>query len=116
LISAQTEVSFKEAAADKELWGRLVESAVGSHMTNAALEHDWSVNYWRDGDKEVDFVLHRGNRIIAIEVKSGRSKPYNEGIELFSKRNKVFKKLLVGTGGIPVKEFLTLDPNDLFTD
>ena len=36
LMSAQSSYTFKEAKADREYWGHLVESAVGAHLVNAA--------------------------------------------------------------------------------
>ncbi len=36
LMTAQSGLSYEEARADHEFWGRLVESAVGAHLCNAA--------------------------------------------------------------------------------
>ena len=36
LMTAQSGFSFEEAKEDREFWGRLVESAVGAHLANAA--------------------------------------------------------------------------------
>jgi len=36
LMSAQGEGRLHDARADRETWGRLVESAVGAHLANAA--------------------------------------------------------------------------------
>jgi hypothetical protein len=54
----------------------------------------------------VDFILCRGDILVAIEVKSGRRKSNLSGSETFSKEFPVKKKLFVGKEGIPVEEFL----------
>jgi predicted AAA+ superfamily ATPase len=65
------------------------------------------VFYWRERGKEVDFILRYGRNIIAIEVKSGRSKDTLAGMEAFSSLFKPQKKLLVSGSGIPIEEFLS---------
>ena len=62
LMSAQSGRSFVEARRDPELWGRLVESAVGAHLVNSAMGTGIQVEYWRDRGAEVDFVVSRGPR------------------------------------------------------
>lgn len=85
LINALSLLSRKQATADGAWLGRLVESAVGSHLLNGLQRPDWDVTYWRDGDAEVDFVVAHGSRIWALEVKSGRPAK-TSGIEAFRKR------------------------------
>jgi predicted AAA+ superfamily ATPase len=72
LMSAQSGLSLDEAGADREFWGRLVESAVGAHLANAAAAGECELFYWRESNQEVDFVVRVGRTLIAIEVKSGR--------------------------------------------
>ena len=60
LFSAQSGLSAAKARADPEFWGRLTESAVGAHLANAAASGLCDVFYWREGNKEVDFVLRSG--------------------------------------------------------
>ena len=62
--------------------------------------------YLRDGDKEVDFVLRRGDYVTAIEVKSGAESFNRSGIDLFVKQFKPQRVLLVGDQGIAVADFL----------
>jgi predicted AAA+ superfamily ATPase len=71
LQSAPSGATLKEARADPAVWGRLVESAVGAHLANAAASGDCELFYWRDGNREVDFVARRGRVVTAIEVKTG---------------------------------------------
>jgi len=91
---------------DPETWGRMVESAVGAHLLNSAVIEGWHLAYWREGGKEVDFVLSRGDRLLAIEVKSGRRKGSLAGMSAFLARHPRAKPLLVGADGIAVEEFL----------
>lgn len=51
--------------------GHLVESAVGARLLARAPEEGFEVMWWREGVKEVDFVLRRDDALSAIEVKSG---------------------------------------------
>lgn len=54
--------------------GRLVETAVGAHLLAHAHQGGFEVYYWRERDQEVDFVLQKGKRLLALEVKSAPSK------------------------------------------
>lgn len=107
LLSALSGYTFDEARADREHWGRLVESAVGAHLANAAAAGECELFYWRERNREVDFVVRVGRRLTAIEVKSGRALDTLPGMEAFAAAFKPQRKLLVGSDGIPVEEFLT---------
>lgn len=106
LMSAPSRLTLETAQKDHEYWGRLVESAVGAHLVNSAREKNVEVYYWLERNQEVDFVLRGRGHLVAIEVKSGRRKERFAGMEAFSKTFKVKRQLLVGSGGMPVKEFL----------
>ena len=106
LMSAQSGLSFEEARADHELWGRLVESAVGAYLANAAAAGECELSYWRERNYEVDFVTRAGRAVTAIEVKSGRAQDRYPGLAAFAEAFKPTRKLLVGADGIPVEEFL----------
>ena len=97
---------MREARRDHEFWGRLVESAVGAHLANAAAVGVCELYYWRDRNGEVDFVTQAGRRVTAIEVKSGRSRDIQPGQAAFAAAFKVHRSLLVGGDGIPVEQFL----------
>lgn len=109
LITAQTDTGFERTRLDGERWGRLVESAIGAHLINITQGTDVAVLYWRDRNREVDFVLKKAKELIAVEVKSGRAKTSLPGMEAFSKNYRAKKLLLVGGGGIGVAEFLEMD-------
>ncbi len=106
LMTAQSPVAFEEVASDRELRGRLVESAVGAHLANAAAAGECEVFYWRERNQEVDFVVRAGRRVAAIEVKSGRRRDALPGIAAFAAAFDTTRRLLVGSDGIPVEEFL----------
>jgi predicted AAA+ superfamily ATPase len=114
LISALSLHTLEEAKQDTEYWGRLVESAVGASLYTGLTGAEAELYYWSGRNREVDFVLSRGNDLVAIEVKSGRKKTNLPGIEAFSKEFKVKRKLLVGPQGIPIDEFLLIPLEALF--
>jgi len=114
LMTAQQSISFSEAKKNSEFWGHLVESSVGATILNKIKGKGMELFYWAGNNREVDFVISKGKTIIAVEVKSGRKKTNLPGIEFFSKEFKVKKKLLVGAGGIPIKEFLTVPIETFF--
>jgi len=51
-------------------------------------------------------VVQNGKRTTAIEVKSGRVRENIPGMDLFHTRHRSTRKLLVGEGGISIKDFL----------
>ena len=105
LMSALSATSFAEEKMHPDFWGRLVESSVGAALANGIRGRSLELSYWSSRNREVDFVLSRGDTVIAIEVKSGRKKMSLPGIEAFSKEFPVKKKLLLGSHGIPLEEF-----------
>ena len=106
LMTAQSGLTLKEARADREFWGRLTESAVGAHLANAAAAGTCALFYWRERDKEVDFIVRAGRSLTAIEVKSGRTRHAQASLAAFAEAFKPKRKLLIGGDGIPVAEFL----------
>ncbi len=131
LITAQSGLTQAEALADREFWGRLTESAVGAHLLNAAASGECKLFYWRERNCEVDFVVRRGRKLMAIEVKSGRTSPVLPGLEPpsfdyevtrpsaigrtgpalpglkpFAKSFQPDYALIVGADGIPLEQFL----------
>ena len=107
LMSAVLRVPFREARMDADLWGRLTETAVGAHL----LAGDNELLYWRERNREVDFVVRRGRDLAAIEVTSGRRKPAVPGLGEFTQRYAGARPLLVGGQGIALEEFLA-EPAD----
>ncbi len=113
LLSAQTTTSFEKAYTTSDLWGRWVESAVGTHVLNMADLYDFKVYYWRQNSDEVDFILLSDEKCVAIEVKSGR-RTANNGLPLFTEKFHPIHSFVVGSGGIPLDEFLSWDLTSLF--
>ena len=107
LMTAGTGLPLEQARADREYWGRLVESAVGAHLANAAAGGSCELYYWRDRGREVDFVVRAGRALTAIEVKSGRAPDSLRGMAAFAEAFGPDRKLLVGGDGIPLEEFLS---------
>ena len=107
LMTAQSGMTFEEARTHGEFWGRLVESAVGAHLANAAMTGACELFYWRDRNREVDFVVRAGRKVTAIEVKSGRTRETLAGMDAFAAAFKPARLLLVGADGIAIEEFLS---------
>ncbi len=106
LMSAVLRVSLVEARADADLWGRLTETAVGAHLLAA----DADLLYWREGNREVDFVVRRGRTVTALEVTSGRRKRTMPGVGAFQAAYPKARILLIGGQGIAIEEFLAEPP------
>jgi uncharacterized protein len=113
LISAQRHESFSEISSKPEEWGRIVESAVGAHLLNQSITSNCTLYYWRDRNDEVDFIIEKGDKIMAIEVKSGLNQS-KKGMDTFARKYQPYKVLLVGQSGIPWQEFLQLDLLEIF--
>jgi len=106
LMTAGSGYTKAEAKADRSYWGRLVESTVGAHLYNTG-HPDCQLYYWREGSREVDFVIQGSRKLTAIEVKSGPSSGHAGGLDVFAENFGKCRKLLVGDGGIPIAEFLS---------
>lgn len=106
LMTAGSGLALAEARGDGETWGRLVESAVGAHLANAAAGGACTLHYWRERGVEVDFVARAGRRLVAIEVKSGRAPQAHRGMAAFAAAFKPQRTLLVGGDGVAVEDFL----------
>lgn len=107
LTTSRDPVPIHELRREPQRWGRLVESAVGAHLLNTVQGTRTGLFYWRDRNREVDFVLQRGAQLAAIEVKSVGRKEALPGIEAFDRAFSPTRKLLVGAGGVPLEEFLS---------
>jgi predicted AAA+ superfamily ATPase len=115
LMTSQSDRSPTEVLRDREFYGRLVESAVGAYLANAAASGVCEVFYWRERNREVDFVIKMGRGLFAIEVKSGRVKGVLPGLGDFVAAYPVTRPLLVGADGIPLVEFLSKSVEDWLT-
>lgn len=108
--------SFDEARVDPAEWGRLVESAVGAHLANRAMTDDYELFYWRNERRqECDYVLRKGQALVAIEVKSG-SVDKTVGFEKFKEQfaDNVTAAFIVGPHALPLDDFFIMDLKSLF--
>lgn len=112
LLSAQSENNFAETRASGKQWGRMVESAVGTHLLNQSYTQDYQLYYWNDNSQEVDYVLQKGSKLVAIEVKSGKDAT-NDGMAVFDKKFHPKAIYTIGTDGIPLEDFFRMNPADL---
>lgn len=106
--------SFAQARGNPALWGRLVENAVGGHLINHLHGLTHELTYWRDRNDEVDFVVRCGDKIWAIEVKSGLPKPA-KGLAAFMRKHPTAHPLILGPGGLPLADFFLTDPKAFFS-
>jgi predicted AAA+ superfamily ATPase len=105
LLTVMTDgMTFEKAYTNPQLWGRWVESAVGCYLLDRADELEYQLYYWRDNNEEVGFVITRGDRLLAIEVKSGRWQ-MNSGLATFRERFHPQYSLVVGGSAMPLVEF-----------
>ena len=105
--------SFEQSKQNPDIWVRCVETAVGVHLIRSQRLQRTEVTYWREGNDEVDFVLKKSNKVIGIEVKSGRTQSA-KGMIAFGNKIRHDKVLLIGNSGIPWQDFLKTDVNMLF--
>ena len=90
-----------------------LSSPEGPHVPGApgrvrgASEGGCEVFYWRNRNREVDFVVRAGRTVTAIEVESGRTRRTLPGIAALTAAFKPNRVLLVGGDGIPLAEFLS---------
>ena len=119
LLTAYKGHSFLADRTDTKLWGRWVESAIGTHILSMAEELDYKVYYWREpsrskdeSDKEVDFIIDNDGELTAIEVKSGHRET-NSGLPAFVETFHPKRAFIVGTGGVSLEDFLSCDIESL---
>ena len=104
LLTALTEgVSYEKVFTDPQLWGRWVESAVGCYLLDKADELDCDLFYWREDNEEVDLVLRRADKLLAIEVKSGKRQS-NSGLSTFRQMYNPQHSLVVGGQALPLED------------
>ena len=113
LLTAYRGTTYEKDRIDTRIWGRWVESAVGTYLLGGADEGGYKVYYWRERSDEVDYIIVRQGEVVALEVKSGR-RGMNSGLPKFRERFHPKRDLVIGTDGIPFADFFTMDIEDLF--
>lgn len=113
LINSLMPEKYAEMIEKPEKWGRLVESCVGSHLLNHSKLENYELFYWRENNFEIDFVLKMGEKVVALEIKSG-NRQKTDGMRKFMQIYGSTKSYIVGGQGLSWQEFLTYSPSDLF--
>jgi predicted AAA+ superfamily ATPase len=113
LMSALAGLESNEVRKNPAAWGRMVESAVGAHLLASAVGQEIRLGFWLENRKEVDFVLEKGGRLAAVEVKSGRTRDGIPGIGLFLMRHPRARAHLVGGEGMKLEDFFLASAGDL---
>lgn len=102
-------LGLQAARARPEIWGRLVESAVGTELLARHLTHSSRhplIHYWNNGQKEVDYVIRDGQALQALEVKSGSNEGNVSGLDAFAQKFPQAQSMIIGTGGMPLDLWL----------
>jgi uncharacterized protein len=107
---------------DREIGGAALENLFLQHLLAATANEvqKYEVCYWRTvSGREVDFVLHGGNRLLAFEIKSNPrfSKSWLKGLKEFGRDYKEAELFLLYTGReklyfdkiqvLPITEYLS---------
>lgn len=111
LMTALSDKGADTFLGDEGLKGHLVESAVGAYLIARAECDGFEVMWWREGSREVDFILRGGSALTAIEVKSGSEKGQS-GMADFLDAHPGTKRIVVGgasAGACGIEEFLSGD-------
>ena len=95
LVSSVRNAQAETITGTPELFGRLAENAVGAALVRMAAQKGGEVFYWRERDLEVDYILKLGEKALAIEVKSGRTRETHSGLAAFLARNKETTGLVI---------------------
>ncbi len=70
--------------------GRVFEVIVGMQLVRTGEQ----IFYWREGNFEVDYILKKGKKVFAIEVKSGRKKS-SLGLDKFCEKFPGSQKIII---------------------
>jgi predicted AAA+ superfamily ATPase len=113
LISAALGLSLEHNLSDPQWWGRLTENAVGAHLLNGLAATSCRLQYWRQRDKEIDFLVSTPRKCFAIEVKSTRPRPLR-GLKAFCENRSEAQPVILGGNGMPLEEFFRTSPREMF--
>ena len=105
LMTAATEEDWASLMENPAQKGHLIESAVGAYLLARSKTDRFSLYWWRERNSEVDFVITKGKKRTAIEVKGGAVKGLN-GMRDFIKRYPGTYSMVVGSDECPLEEFL----------
>lgn len=105
--------TLEELALLPKQWGRHFESAIGAHLASFAFTERYNLYYWRDNNMEVDYILQKNGKLIAIEVKSN-NESHTAGLDAFNQRFHPQSIIIVGQSGMSAEDFLSISPSQLF--
>lgn len=105
LMVAASDEDRSLLVSDPERRGHLVETAVGAYLLGRSQKEHFGLYWWREGNDEVDFVVKKGRKRTAIEVKSGRVKG-SRGLGSFVNAYPGTYALIVGSDAFPLEDFL----------
>ena len=105
LLAVASARNKEELLGDTARRGHVVESAIGAYLLARSLDEGFELFWWREGSNEVDFVIRKGTKRTAVEVKSGRQKSRN-GIRTFLEKYPSSYTLVVGGPDASVEDFL----------
>jgi len=119
LFCALQPYSYPEVTANGAVWGRFVESAVGTHLVaEKSRLRNCEIGYWRQTEGrntyEVDFIFEYNGKVLGIEVKSGVGGNRFKGFGKFKEKFPEALTLVVGKDGIPWEEFIAGKIEHLF--
>lgn len=101
LISAMSGSNFARTKKNKTLWGKLIENAVGANLYFTVRKYGGELFYLRERDREVDYVVKKGNVLTGIEVKSGRLDKSPAALSFFQKKYKNSKTIIISNSAEP---------------
>ena len=113
LMTAMLPYGFNELRSRHELWGHLFVSAVGARLMPSCRRHDIQLRYWNAGNKEVDFVLSKGDGLVAMEVKTADADSVS-GMKEFKARYARAKPYLIGGQGMAPETFFSCEAERFF--
>jgi predicted AAA+ superfamily ATPase len=96
-----------------EIRGRLAETSLGGFLYRCAMhDPDSELGYWKAGDSEVDFTFTSRGKPVGIECYGGEREHTRSGINLFRIKYPDSKAILVGRGGLPLEEVLSMEHSE----
>ncbi|MBI4669901.1 MAG: ATP-binding protein, partial [Elusimicrobia bacterium] len=116
LINASQARVFSQTKKNGAAWGRLMENAMGASVFNNSMGQGVELAYWRDRDREVDFVIRWGERLLAVEVKSAQG-GLRKGSGQFLKKYPHARLIITAPerGDIPLEALINMTAQEIFS-
>lgn len=111
LMNCYSFLSFNRAKDNPELWGKIVESSVGAHLLTYQ-EEGFNIQYYKEGNDEVDYILQYQGKTIALEIKT--SNQAAKGLDKFQAKFSPHRSYLISPQGLTWQQLIQLHPKDLF--